>query len=231
MWARLCERFSSASWRNVHPLWAMYSSETLNLRWWHPERKCQACLWTVSLSAPGSIKEEAVGSLWGLGSMCVQVCVRARCPGCHPQCLKSQRLPHTEYLLCLARLRAFYIWNQPNSPIRELIFLTPIIRWTERPRAKLFSEWSCHTLPWSAISQLISPKCPLPVWLCLIAPELLEDRYYICFISLPSSCIMGGMWWVVNEWVSEWMNTFIFKGQKSVWINCPFDFYCLIPLC
>ena len=53
MWARHCERFSSASWRNIHPLWAMYFSETLNVRWPHAERKRQACRWTVSLRCCG----------------------------------------------------------------------------------------------------------------------------------------------------------------------------------
>ena len=202
-------------------------------------------------------------------------------------------------LLCLARLRVFYIWNQSNGPVRELILSSPIIRLPSgkdstcqcrklrKRRRHRFNPWvrtipwrrkwkptpvflpgkshgqrslvsynlwghkeldtterlSSHALPLSdgrrgqelnrsgndhampcsgSISQLISPRCPLPVWLSFIAPAVLEGRNYVCFISSQHL----HHWWQVmdSEWVSEWMGIFIFKDQKPILISCPFDF-------
>lgn len=129
--------------------------------------------------------------------------------------------------MCQAGLRTFSVWIHHNSPIRELILLTPIIKCDTE--AKGYTALQMIMSHCSAL--FTAPRCPFPAWLYFIALEFLEGRYCVSFVPVPSSCTMHDTGWALNEWVSESMNALMFKIKGNYFLTvCPFDFYCLIPL-
>lgn len=140
-------------------------------------------------------------STWGHG------CVSARRPSRHP--LRPMLKAHTYRILSVLdeAKSSTRIKSSQQSRKGADSFLLPLSIRTQRPRAKLLSEGWYHTLLWSAISPFVTPRYPLPAWLNLTEPELLEGRYWIHFLSVPSTCTTPGWvpWWVLNEWVSEYL--------------------------
>ena len=114
-------------------------------------------------------------------------------------------------------LVSYNLWGHKELDKIEQLS-TPVIRWTWGPRAKPLWERSCHALLWFCQP---AHKSKMP-FTCL---SLLERHSSSVSASpLPSTCIIGGRWWIVSEWVNEWIYSYLkTKSQLGLTVLLTFN--------